>query len=400
VPVWEHLGQSADCIQWIDGQGRLLATNRRGLARLGISAAETMGKPWSLVWGAAAVDAFDAAIAHGQGRFQAARKNAAGELSWWDVLVTPIEDARGAIVRLLAIGRDITGGRKAEAERGRALARERAARVDAERAMRVSDEVAKEFSHDLRTPLNAILGWLDLLKQDRSAATLDKALEVIDRNARRQVQTVAALSDMSRLIAGRARVEERAVGQQPALGIHASPFAAEKHGERPGSGSARPMPFTVAGRAAEPSGDERSADVPSLLRDLDVLIVDDESDVLDLLGRVLEDAGAHVVAAGTAPEALTLLEEGYLPHFIVSDIGLPGLDGYQFIQRVRSLPGRVASTPAAAVTALARPEDRRRALLSGYQAHLPKPVDSAELVATVASLTGRTAGGPGAANRT
>jgi len=401
VPVWEHLGQSADCIQWIDGEGRLLATNRRGLARLGISATETMGKPWSLVWGAAAVDAFDAAIAHGQGRFQACRKNALGEVSWWDVLVTPMQDARGAIVRLLAIGRDITGARKAEAERGRALARERAARINAERAMRVADEFAKEFSHDLRTPLNAILGWLDLLKQDRSAATLDKALEVIDRNARRQVQIVTALSDMSRMVAGRAPVEQRVV--EDTLGIDASPLGADKHGEGPGNPLPQSMPFAAGGSAAElsrPSGEERSADIATLLRDLDVLIVDDESDVLDLLGRVLEDAGAHVLAASTAPEALRLLEEGYLPHFIVSDIGLPGLDGYQFMQRVRSLPGGVASTPAAAVTALARPEDRRRALLSGYQAHLPKPVDSAELIATVASLTGRTGGGPGAAKRT
>jgi PAS domain S-box-containing protein len=358
APAWEDLRQAADCIQWIDGEGRLLATNRRGLARLGIAASEATGKPWSLVWGAAADVALDAAIARGEGRFQASRQNAAGELSWWDVLVTPIRASQGTIVRLLAIGRDITVARKGDDERGRALARERAARSHAERTTRMTDEFMKELSHELRTPLNAILGWLDLIKQDRSPAALAKALEVIDRNARRQVQMLDALRDMSRIVAA--------------------------------------GPATELSR---PSVDERQATVPTLLRDLDVLIVDDESDALDLLSRVLEDAGARVTAATTAPEALTLLEQGLLPHFIVSDIGLPGLDGYQFMQRVRNMPGRVASTPAAAVTALARPEDRRRALLSGYQAHLPKPVDFAELVATIVSLTGRTAGG-GAGTRT
>ena len=84
------------------------------------------------------------------------------------------------------------------------------------------------------------------------------------------------------------------------------------------------------------------------------------------------------------------LEQGLVPDIIVSDIGMPDQDGYDFMQRVRNMEGAVAAVPAAALTALARVEDRKRALMAGYQTHLAKPVDPAELVAMVASLTGRT----------
>ena len=107
----------------------------------------------------------------------------------------------------------------------------------------------------------------------------------------------------------------------------------------------------------------------------------------------MHDAGAEVTTARSGPEALTRLEEGLIPDIILSDIGMPDQDGYEFLQRVRHMTGEAAHAPAAALTALARVEDRRRALMAGYQTHLAKPVDPSELVAMVASLTGRT-GGP------
>ena len=79
-----------------------------------------------------------------------------------------------------------------------------------------------------------------------------------------------------------------------------------------------------------------------------------------------------------------------MPDIILSDIGMPDQDGYDFMRRVRSREGAVAEVPAAALTALARVEDRKRALMAGYQTPLAKPVDPSELVAMVASLTGRT----------
>ena len=79
-----------------------------------------------------------------------------------------------------------------------------------------------------------------------------------------------------------------------------------------------------------------------------------------------------------------------MPDIILSDIGMPDQDGYDFMRQVRGLEGALAEVPAAALTALARVEDRKRALMAGYQTHLAKPVDPSELVAMVASLTGRT----------
>jgi CheY-like chemotaxis protein len=115
-----------------------------------------------------------------------------------------------------------------------------------------------------------------------------------------------------------------------------------------------------------------------------------EPDAREVVQRLLEDAGARVKTAATASDAMVTLEQGFLPDIIVSDIGMPDQDGYDFMKRVRRMDGAVAGVPAAALTALARVEDRKRALMAGYQTHLAKPVDPAELVAVVASLTGRT----------
>ena len=120
------------------------------------------------------------------------------------------------------------------------------------------------------------------------------------------------------------------------------------------------------------------------------MVVDDEADARDLVQRLLEDAGARVSACDTAQAALQTIQEGFLPDVIVSDVAMPEQDGYDFMKRVRQMKAPMSSIPAAALTALARVADRRRALLAGFQTHLTKPVDPTELVATVASLAGRT----------
>ena len=123
------------------------------------------------------------------------------------------------------------------------------------------------------------------------------------------------------------------------------------------------------------------------LRGVKVLIVDDEIDSRTVLARVLTDSGANVTSAGSAADAVAAVESDQ-PDVIVSDIGMPGEDGYELIRRVRML-GRGVATPAVALTAFSRLEDRTRALLAGYQIHLSKPVDAHELLITVASLAGR-----------
>ena len=120
-----------------------------------------------------------------------------------------------------------------------------------------------------------------------------------------------------------------------------------------------------------------------------VLAVDDEVDSLGLLRVVLESAGARVTTASSGPTALEILEIS-TPDVLVADIGMPEMDGFELIKRVRSLPkADVRDLPAAALTAFARSEDRTKALRQGFEMHLAKPVDPGELVASVATLVKR-----------
>lgn len=128
--------------------------------------------------------------------------------------------------------------------------------------------------------------------------------------------------------------------------------------------------------------------LPSL-QGLKVLVVDDEADTRELIREVLKECGSEVITSGSVEEALVALEE-HKPDILISDLGMPDEDGYSLISKVRALPSeRGGHIPAAALTAYARAEDRMRVLRSGFQFHLPKPVDSAELVTVVASLAGR-----------
>jgi len=133
---------------------------------------------------------------------------------------------------------------------------------------------------------------------------------------------------------------------------------------------------------------ERAGEIDDLaLHGLRILVVDDEPDARALARRVLEERGAHVVTVASALEALTIVDGELAPSVVVSDIGMPDEDGYDLIRKVRALPGRAGRIPAIALTALARTEDRQRALLEGYQTHVSKPVDPAELVSVIASVT-------------
>jgi PAS domain S-box-containing protein len=118
-----------------------------------------------------------------------------------------------------------------------------------------------------------------------------------------------------------------------------------------------------------------------------VLSVDDETDARRLVAEILENAGARVVSAGSAMEALEILEREEPPDVILADIGMPHIDGFQFIDRVRHhRDARVRDVPAAALTAFARSEDRIIARRVGFQRHLAKPLDPVELLTTVAAL--------------
>jgi signal transduction histidine kinase/ActR/RegA family two-component response regulator len=171
--------------------------------------------------------------------------------------------------------------------------------------------------------------------------------------------------------------------------LHGGTLRAESEGI--GKGATFTMRLALAPalpHAAASEGDDHQP-LPSL-DGVRVLLVEDDPDVCELFRRMLEVHGAQVQSVRSGAEALEALEHVELD-VLVSDVGLPDRDGYSFLRELRvreQVRGRTG-IPAIALTALARPEDRRRALLSGFQMHLSKPVDLGELVAAVAAMTGR-----------
>jgi PAS domain S-box-containing protein len=152
-------------------------------------------------------------------------------------------------------------------------------------------------------------------------------------------------------------------------------------------GDDKAAPHRVHPTAADTSEPD-TAPVPRL-DGLRALVVEDEADALELIQRVLEDQGASVATARSGEEALRWLATSE-PDILISDIGMPGMDGYQFMRLMRAAEPKDRRTPALALTAFARPDDRKHAILAGYQAHLAKPFDVAELAIVVAGLAGRT----------
>ncbi len=505
------LDSSADCIAVLTPGGDVSYLNLAGERQLLHGDTTTWQRvAFPALWPGhadAASDAMRVAIGGGEGRFVASHELPGGGRRWWDVILTPARDAGGQVLRLVATARDVTQQRLADEERLALLARERAARSEAERAARIKDDFVSTLSHELRTPLNAILGWVGVLRHDQQPGTLARALDVIDRNSRRQSQMIDDLLDMGRILSGKMRlevqrvelatvIEEAILSAQPSadakevrllrtlgsaaivrgdsgrlqqvvwnllsnaikftprggqvqvtlrkvnsqvhlqvsdtgagiapdlvehvfdrfrqgdasttrrhgglgLGLsivkslvelHGGSVDAASDGEGTGATFTVRLPLALASTQHESHVEGPSAGTPmaASLTGLRVLVLDDEEDARDVVTRLLEGAGATVTSAGSAADAQQLLEDGLVPDVVVSDVGMPERDGYDFIQAVRRMPPPLRTVPAAALTALARLEDRKRALLSGFQTHLAKPVDPAELVATVASLAGRT----------
>ena len=176
--------------------------------------------------------------------------------------------------------------------------------------------------------------------------------------------------------------------------LHGGTVGVASAGEGQGASFTLCLPVAQASRGARtsPAPAPRPRATPDPKRQADalgglrLLVVDDERDAREWIGRVLEDSGAQVRLLAAAADALEQLPE-FQPDVLLSDIGMPGTDGYALIRQVRALPEALGgATPAIALTAFARNEDRARALGAGYQIHLGKPIDEEELVAAVASL--------------
>jgi PAS domain S-box-containing protein len=176
--------------------------------------------------------------------------------------------------------------------------------------------------------------------------------------------------------------------------LHGGRIGAESEGEGRGSTFHVSLPLApatklrvVPDRAGRLIRTDATFERPPQLRGLRVLVVDDEEDARRLVGAILQDCGCEVTLASSVEEALARIAE-LKPDVLLSDIGMPEEDGYDLIEKVRALPPeRGGDVPAAALTAYARPEDRRRMLNAGYSIHLAKPIEPAELVAVVTTLT-------------
>jgi PAS domain S-box-containing protein len=180
------------------------------------------------------------------------------------------------------------------------------------------------------------------------------------------------------------------------LGLALVKFLVEQHGgeiraDSPGEGQGATFTVTLPLLAKHPAPDHAPSPIHACgaLGGIRVLVVDDEEDARTLVRHILEDCQAFVATAASTTEALEQLPR-IRPDVLICDIGMPELDGYHLIRTVRALPPEQGGkTPAVALTAFARPEDRRSLLRAGYQMHLAKPIDQAEFVIALANLTGR-----------
>jgi signal transduction histidine kinase/DNA-binding response OmpR family regulator len=440
------------------------------------------------------------------------RADGTRERRFFTFSVEPMRGATGKIEELLWFSIDVTDQvlareavEKASRERARLLESERTARTDAEIANRAKDDFLATVSHELRTPLNAILGWTVVARR-QAPQELERALAIIERNARAQTRIIEDVLDVSRIVGGKlrldiggadvavaiegaletvrpeaeargvvlsadvgavgiiaadadrlqqvvwnvlsnaikftpeggsvelaaARLGQRIVirvtdsgeGIDPAflphlfepfrqadgsttrrhgglgLGLaivkqlvqaHGGTIRAESEGAQRGSTftielPARSLP-AIAMKGKTAGDDGLHAD--GRLHHLRLLVVDDEEDARSLLEEILSGSGATVMCASGAQEALELVEE-FQPDVLISDVGMPDIDGFEFIEQLRRLPQEQGGrTPAIALTAYARGEDLVRAAAAGFEKHVMKPVDPVSLVSAVASLAGR-----------
>ena len=511
----------------LDANGFVASWNSGAERINGYSADEIIGKHFSLFYPAEARESgwpeHELQTAAERGSFidEGWRLRKDGTRIWAHVTITALRDDEGRLLGYAKLTRDLTDRKKAEAlevsgqERDEILEAERSARMAAQRATRIKDEFLATLSHELRTPLNAIVGWTQILRRAGSSvkpADLERGLDVIDRNARAQVQLIDDLLDLSRVITGKVRldlqqvsmievvqrtmhsvepaaaakgirlkaildpapatvsadssrlqqilwnllsnaikftpkggqvqvllqrvnshielsVSDTGIGISPeflphvferftqrdssasrsfgglGLGLAICKQLVELHGgtirassQGPGLGATFLVELPLAllhvgGQDSErlhPTQSIPDSEVLALpkLAGVHIFIVDDEPDARDLLQRVFEEQSAKVTIFTNANDALNALKIAK-PHVIVCDIGMPGMDGYQFMRAMRASEAKAQRIPALALTAFARAEDRKRSLLAGYQAHLAKPFDVAELMLVVADLVGR-----------
>jgi CheY-like chemotaxis protein/two-component sensor histidine kinase len=171
--------------------------------------------------------------------------------------------------------------------------------------------------------------------------------------------------------------------------LHGGAVGVDSRGVKQGASFWITLPALVGAAATRSLPAEATAE-PITLKGVSILIVDDETDAREMLTAMLQDYGALVQAVESASAAMTVLSgDDFTPDVLISDVGMPGTDGFALVREIRNLPSDRRKLPAIAVTAYANPEDRVRALVAGYQTHIPKPVDANILAAAIAKLVVR-----------
>jgi PAS domain S-box-containing protein len=174
------------------------------------------------------------------------------------------------------------------------------------------------------------------------------------------------------------------------VALHGGSISAWSDGDDQGAAFTVELPLRSADQRGTPRGSTELATTAQIadgvsLDGIKILVVEDDPDTRDLVRRLLESYRAQVTVAASAPEALELMRTGRMD-MLLSDIGLPDMDGYDLIRAIRQPGGPDANMPAIALTAFARAEDRTRALRAGFNAHVAKPVDPNELIVVVGSF--------------
>lgn len=508
----------------LDANGNVVTWNTAAERIEGYRAEEIVGQHFSRFYPQDAIESgwpeHELQMTTAEGRFdeEGWRIRKDGSRFWAHVTLTALRDEDGRLRGFAKLIRDL--GERLHSERFRNDARgreemieaERAARMQAQRAVRMKDEFLATLSHELRTPLNAILGWAQVLRMSPRVEQeeLQRAVAIIERNAKAQVHLIDDLLDLNRILAGQVRLDLQRVelidvihatmdSAQPtaqAKGVRLEtildarrgivsgdpsrlqqvvwnlvsnaikftpkggkiqvlleqvnshveltvsdtgvgialdflPHVFERFSQRDGTAGRRfgglGLGLAIAKQLVELHGGSVNAKSPGegkgatfivrlplvLVQDKDrnadespahdehadsihvpelrgarVLVVDDEADARNLLRRILENQGAKVVTAVSAEKALEALKTT-TPDAMISDIGMPDMDGHALIRAIRGSEHKGQHIPSLALTAFARAEDRKRAMLAGYEAHLAKPFDVTELLLVVARLLNR-----------
>lgn len=432
------------------------------------------------------------------GELQVRRK----DLSEFSAMITrsPIHNEHGELIGTVDVSRDVTPEKEAEQEHNKLLESERLARAEAEEANRIKDEFLATISHELRNPLNVILGYSEVLVRSDEAKEsqfVQRAGEVLRRNAIAQAQLVSDLLDLSRLQLGKFSLNPQVVsltktindavetvraealdkglkvkiemsndlvfvdgdplrmeqviwnllnnavkftpsggkvtvklftrdghahlvvadtgqGIEPKFLPHvfeifrqADATISRRHGGMGiglalvqqlvqlqggsvsvssagvGKGAEFSIKLPLSREAKEPLGTGKLVQ-PDALTGMRILVVDDSADTVEMLQHLLQMDGAIVTTAHGGPEALEILEQEVFD-VILSDISMPGMDGFELLSRLRRLPNS-KDVPVMALTGFGRVEDVERAKAEGFFSHITKPVDVGAIVATLQKL--------------